>query len=692
MEECLEDLKNDILEGVQRLINTANLHQKTFKEFKNIFYGKKVVLVGAGPTLNYFEPIEDAIYVGVNRTFLNEKIKFDYLFTIDRAGLDTVDKNYLESFLKYKGNNCIKFIGEQNLGIDYQIPEGCIIGENIRRYKTSAHLCRYRFTLDIDSEPLGNFASVGLQAIQFIMYGNPKEVYFVGFDCNALQAGHFTGGKNIAFFRNENLENTNDRAISQWKELKIFRNTYYPDTKFISVNPVGLRNVFDEDIYTDNYKDSEARKKYEKTFDDAVEEKYSKFLKEIDFDSRYEKLLEELKDKKIILYGAGEFFEFLNKRYDFNKLNIIGISDKRFTRQDKEFLGYKAIKVSNIINEEPDVVLLTLFNYEPVMSYLKTNFFEETDIRLVPICGEEEKQEKMSYEIKLDEQGTRKFETLYRYLIYTKEFLKNIIKYRNKKIYMQKLQIWTGQTCTLKCKNCSQLFPYIKPKLYNVDKVIGDAKKILKYSDVNAIHIIGGEPFTNKDIAKLIEFIAKVNPKKPNKIITNGTIIPQSSVLEIMQKYKDDIYVTVSDYPHISKQQKKFKETLERYNIRCSIVNGVKKWFYCGNNTQEEIKDANAIYRNFDACWDRSCYTIADGKLSICPRMHNSPQVFHKEKQMFIEHLPIKILGKINPFSKALIATSLSAKTYREACKHCLGVSKINNLFCERGEQITKEK
>ena len=130
----LTELKYEILSGMQRIVNTAFLHQKTFSEFKNKYQGKTVVLVGAGPTLNYGNTIENAVYVGTNRTFLFDNIKFDYLFTIDKAGLQTPTASYYQQFFDYKGNNCIKFVGDQNLGIDFQIPESKIIGNNIKNF------------------------------------------------------------------------------------------------------------------------------------------------------------------------------------------------------------------------------------------------------------------------------------------------------------------------------------------------------------------------------------------------------------------------------------------------------------------------------------------------------------------------------------------------------------------------------
>lgn len=248
----LINIKNETLKGVQRSITTAFLHQKTFAEFKNKHFEQNIALIGAGPTLNDFNPLENVIYLGLNRAFLKKEINFDYLFTIDKIGLMSKEFNYFDDFINYRQDNCIKFIGDQNLGVHFQIPEGKIIKTNSRRYKTTAKLMPSKFTLDIDSEPLGNFATVSLQAIQFILFTNPKKIYLVGIDCTCAQQGHFTGANIDLNYRNENALNNDKNSIENWNNLKFFKDMYYPDTEIISINPVGLKGIF-KDVYTRSF-------------------------------------------------------------------------------------------------------------------------------------------------------------------------------------------------------------------------------------------------------------------------------------------------------------------------------------------------------------------------------------------------------------------------------------------------------
>lgn len=245
----IKNSKKDLLRGVQRLLTISTLHQKTFNEYKNKYQGKSIVLIGAGPSLNFFNPIKNAVYVGCNRAFLFDKVNFDYLFSIDKLGIE----NYYEEFKNYEKNNCVKFIGDQNLGKNFQIPESYILKlKNVKRYKTSIGLYPSRFTLDIESEPLGNFASVSLQAIQFILYTNPAKVYLVGIDCTTGSQGHFTGKTPDSSGRGENAKVLDENNINSYKALKEFAQMYYPETEIISINPVGLKGIF-KDEYTQEF-------------------------------------------------------------------------------------------------------------------------------------------------------------------------------------------------------------------------------------------------------------------------------------------------------------------------------------------------------------------------------------------------------------------------------------------------------
>ena len=60
-----------------------DIHKVSFAEFRECHKNQSVVVVGSGPTLNYYSQLEHMPHIGVNSTFLHPKIKLDYYFARD---------------------------------------------------------------------------------------------------------------------------------------------------------------------------------------------------------------------------------------------------------------------------------------------------------------------------------------------------------------------------------------------------------------------------------------------------------------------------------------------------------------------------------------------------------------------------------------------------------------------------------
>lgn len=214
-------------------------HSKAFKDYKNYNLGKDVVLVASGPSvkdLDYSIFPQNAVYVGVNKSFLIENILLDFLFVNDwHKDQDIIDN--------YKGNDCKKFYSllpyrhlyNPNL---HTIPEINLLNANASRFVLDEVVNR-KIAYNIEVEPIGDFQSTTFSALQFIFYTNPKKIYLVGCDCS--NNGHFYSDP-----CRDILCNT---LIGNWKRFKHFADIYYPNIEIISVNPVGLKGLF-SDLYT----------------------------------------------------------------------------------------------------------------------------------------------------------------------------------------------------------------------------------------------------------------------------------------------------------------------------------------------------------------------------------------------------------------------------------------------------------
>ena len=243
-DECQKNKEIDLLCKIKNELYLYNsiskIHSETFKKYKNINKGKEVVLLASGPSLDKFIPIKDAIYVGVNKAYTYDKCKLDYLFIQDYSG----SKDYINELIEYKRNhdNLNVFMGINAFipNDKWLIPESIALKCHAERYYTlfspNEKIFGEDFTYDILSGPLKCFGSITFAALQFILWTNPKTIYLVGCDTS------LSGYSNCISSGNNKLDIR--QVIDGYKKFKKFAQKFYPETKIISINPVGLKTIF----------------------------------------------------------------------------------------------------------------------------------------------------------------------------------------------------------------------------------------------------------------------------------------------------------------------------------------------------------------------------------------------------------------------------------------------------------------
>ena len=224
------------------LLPAAFLHREVFPKYRNIHAGRELVIVGAGPTLDDYDPIPEAVHVGVNKTFLCEKLSLDYLFIQDYF------PDIQDAADAYRPGLCKKFYGRHPDPHVAPIPERSADEAHAERYffedLPTDTVCP--FPPDISCARLGTFSSVIFPALQFALWTHPKRIYLVGCDCSSL--GHCAGITSKTSAEMKLPLNVN-RLLYGWTKMKGFIEKYYPDVEIVSVNPVGLKGMF-KDIKT----------------------------------------------------------------------------------------------------------------------------------------------------------------------------------------------------------------------------------------------------------------------------------------------------------------------------------------------------------------------------------------------------------------------------------------------------------
>lgn len=116
-------------------------HTVSFSEFKGCHRGQDVVVLGCGPTLNYYNPINGLPHVGTNSSFLFKNIKLDYYFLLHYTP-EWCEELKSRDFVKF-------FMVNRNDNSDDKFPEYVIEENHARRFFNIHYPAGYSQILNI---------------------------------------------------------------------------------------------------------------------------------------------------------------------------------------------------------------------------------------------------------------------------------------------------------------------------------------------------------------------------------------------------------------------------------------------------------------------------------------------------------------------------------------------------------------
>lgn len=246
-------------------------HNKLLK-FKNIHKGETAYIFGSGPSVNQFKILEDGIFIGCNHIIQNNYIKNKLKYYFFGDGYNY--KGNWEIVLKYNTNTTYKqrvdnVINNTDITTfcsafaDGMLFHGFSQEQVDNLYDKKVNILN--LTRDIDNlspeldKKIVNH-SVIFTCLHFALYCGFSKIYIVGCDCSSIEgSSYFFLNKSdiskipkITRQLNRNLSNYNASPILPdiWKKMKRFKDLHFSDTKLISINPVKLKGLLDDDLYT----------------------------------------------------------------------------------------------------------------------------------------------------------------------------------------------------------------------------------------------------------------------------------------------------------------------------------------------------------------------------------------------------------------------------------------------------------
>lgn len=231
------------------------------------------------------------------------------------------------------------------------------------------------------------------------------------------------------------------------------------------------------------------------------------------------------------------------------------------------------------------------------------------------------------------------------------------------------VDITVTEACSMKCESCSNLMQYyLTPRNSDLDLLFKSIDRLMKTVDsLYEFRVVGGEPFVNKQIGKVINKLLTYKTIKEIVIYTNATIIPKGENFECLKN--DKIFIEITDYGSLSKRRVELISLLEANNIR--FTSTVPLWTDSGtlkyqNATEEQLKD------KFKNCCMNDKPTILNGKLYKCPFSANA----HNLNAIPLNKTDVVDLSDdnktIDQFKKEILKLHQN-NNYLEACKYCNG-------------------
>lgn len=193
------------------------------------------------------------------------------------------------------------------------------------------------------------------------------------------------------------------------------------------------------------------------------------------------------------------------------------------------------------------------------------------------------------------------------------------------------LVVWLGSICNLKCKNCSNLIPYIENKVFDTDKIISNMEYITSSVHIDKVQIQGGEPCIYKDLSEVLSATANNKNIGHITVASNGTIMPDDKATCVLSNYPEKIDIRFSIYDCVNdRKRNEILSKLKRRGVNADLYNflyGNGKWFDSGDVYNEFNSNRDEVFKIYKSCGNHDCWTLLDDYLVNCSKIYSLLQI-----------------------------------------------------------------
>lgn len=366
---------------------------------------------------------------------------------------------------------------------------------------------------------------------------------------------------------------------------------------------------------------------------------------------------------RLILYGAGKVADVVD--YVLRQRGIEYLCFCDTYRAGGTHCGHPVISPEELERDYPDVpVLITTIHHRSVMELLET-FRPREILDSVPLLADVDFSGWGDHGERMTEEWAVRTITSY---------LTTMLAARNP-IYFSGLSLFLTEKCNLRCLDCSSMVPFFRsPKHYDSEVLLKSLGNLLSYSGTvfQEICLLGGETFLYPDLSKVLEFSLANSKKEQVCIITNGTLLPKSDLIPLMQNPR--FYVIISDYGHLSTKKDELITLLERNSIRYELDN-YAVWYENRNHLTAPCDEAEAA-RKYKLCTNMKYRPLMNGRFFPCCKAAHLCQLgaFSATDENSIDCLnPVGLHERLR-----LGLLHFEQCSHIDICHHCTGLAQTH--------------
>lgn len=246
----------------------------------------------------------------------------------------------------------------------------------------------------------------------------------------------------------------------------------------------------------------------------------------------------------------------------------------------------------------------------------------------------------------------------------------------NVRPYIPFLVFWVGTRCTLRCRDCCNLIPYLEQRSFDSRRQIAAMKALLRHCSIGKLQIQGGEPFTHPDIDFMIHALAR-HRFAELEIATNGTVPLRQRTIDVLYMHPE-IRLRISNYSCAEHRRERFLHQCATYGLNHSMYNfmyGTEEWFHSGGIHESYDADDNHVQDMYARCENKNCHTLYDGVLHICGKIPAIRAVYGDGRARPFEEVDLTVPDE-KTLARSLHSFLDHQSLFALACRYCRGTDR----------------